>query len=250
MGSDIPIVAGEIGYASEGEPGKSAADQARIVRGYLDGALTQARLAGALIWQLNDIDPAPAARNRLPALQLPAPEFHMGALDLSLQYKPAAGGIEGYFTPGYCAGDARLVFRFSKAATQPLPNGDARHLAVGLWAMRVLDGGGETLRDLHFGTLEANLIEGEGWYNNEQVGEDTFQWMGSLDGDAALCLALPPAASALVLRAHALEAGTILTVEMGGRQLRPVALGTEPGDYRVAVQPVVKAWGVFLPLMQ
>jgi hypothetical protein len=236
VGREMPVVVEETGLPSQGTPEQpqfNAANQARFIATCLDEILGDNKLAGVLVWQLNDIGKPATARSHLPDMNMPEYEMHFGVLNLDLSPKPAAAAIRQYYS-----GDSppRLLLQYSRLSpAAPPPAGYDRPLAVAFWSMEFLDSSGNALKSLTFGTLEVNLIQGGGWYANETDGSEPFQWTGDLDGDSVLCLTIPAGTAAIRFRARAIYDGIELKFIYAGRTIAEKTLSSRVSTYTVAV---------------
>jgi hypothetical protein len=108
---------------------------------------------------------------------------------------------------------AQVVFEFSEVMQ---PEGDTRELAVAFHSIDFIDAHAETISTLTFGTPEANVLQGEGWFENEtdpQLG--SFQWAGGPNKRATMQLAIPHGTEALLLDISAVQDGIWMTVTVG-----------------------------------
>jgi hypothetical protein len=221
----MPIVAGEVGAASSGNPHASVSSHTVALAGYLDGALDAQGLAGTLVWTLVDPNPPRTSRTRQGHMDL----LNFGVYDGRLQPKPSAQVVRRHFF-GECGLDNRIELRFPGAPGGPVP-GDSRYLSVGLHQLALLYADGTPVTTLAFGTLEADGLEGRGWYANESWG----QWAGELGGTAALCVSVPSDAATLSLAAHSRDPNTELQVWVDGSLRGRVTLQPTADNYLVAL---------------
>jgi len=222
----MPIVSGEIGSPSAGDPWASMSRHTVALGAYLDTVVHDEPLAGVLIWNLVDIDTPRTELNR----QREKGDKKFGVFDADLQPKPSAQTVQRFFASD-CGPGARIELRFPSAVADPVPN-DNRHMQVGLQRLAFVGGDGSTLGEVTFGTLEADLVQGRGWYHNETWG----QWAGDRDGRASLCLAVPSDAVAITLSAYARRPDTELQVWANGVPLGAVTLGRALADHVLPLQ--------------
>jgi PKD repeat protein len=79
-----------------------------------------------------------------------------------------------------------------------------------------LDADGKDLQTLTFGTPEANAVEGQGWYGNENSEIGSFQWAGKEAKRAELLLTFPEEAEAVMLSLSSLRSGIEMKVSVDG----------------------------------
>jgi hypothetical protein len=101
---------------------------------------------------------------------------------------------------------------------------------VGLHQLTLSRADGSPVSQVNFGTLEADRLEGRGWYANESWG----QWAGQLDGTAALCMAVPADATSVSMTAHSAQPNTELQVWANGSKLGTFTLQPAADNYNVA----------------
>ncbi|HEX8969252.1 MAG TPA: cellulase family glycosylhydrolase [Chloroflexota bacterium] len=219
----MPVVASEVGAPSDGNPYASLSSHTVALGAYLDSALNSRALAGTLIWTL--VDPNPPRTARSHQSQMDVVDF--GVYDSSLHPKPSVDVVRRYFAGG-CGQDQRLELRFSGARATPIP-GDSRSMVIGMHQLALLGADGSALSQLTFGTLQADALDGRGWYANEDWG----QWAGEAGGVAALCVVVPPEAATLSLTAHARQPGTELQVWVDGAQRGSLTLDPSTAEYRL-----------------
>jgi Cellulase (glycosyl hydrolase family 5) len=222
----MPIVAGELGRASDGNQWSTTATQTVALGGYLDTALRgDAPLAGALVWLLMDQNTPKTDLNR----QRDKGSFKFGMYDGNLQPKPAAAVVQQYFSGG-CGPGQRIELRFPNAPTTPLANSQ-RDLQVGVRDVTLLRSDGSPISHVQFGTPEANLLEGRGWFDNETWG----QWAGAPDRTASLCMVVPEDAQALSIQAQSVQPDIELQVWYLGVLRGSVVLQPTPSEHVVSL---------------
>ena len=92
--------------------------------------------------------------------------------------------------------EAVVVFEFSEAVSTPE---DPRLRAVAFHDVRFIDANASALGTLAFGTPEAEALQGEGWYADENCpGVGVCQWAGGANRRAAMRLTIPAAAEGKV----------------------------------------------------
>jgi hypothetical protein len=221
----MPIVAGEVGAPSAGNPYATLSSHTVALGGYLDDTLDVQALAGTLVWTLVDANPPKTALTR---------QGHMDPLDYGVYdgelHPRASAETVRHFFAGECGPDKRIELRFAGAQSSPTP-GDARYLAVGVRQLTMLRADGTTVSQLKFGTPEANAVQGRGWYSNESWG----QWAGELDGTATLCLSVPADTATITLDAQARQPNTTVQVWIDGDMRASVNLQPNPDDYLLAL---------------
>jgi hypothetical protein len=203
----MPVILGEVGAASAGNQYASVDGQTVALDGYLDTALFGSPpLAGALVWNLVDQNTPQSPLNR----QRDKGTLKLGVWDGMLQPKPAAQVVQRYFSGG-CGPGERIELRFPNAPTQPQANSQ-RVLQVGMRQLAMLRRDGSVVSQVQFGTPEANLVEGSGWYADENWG----QWAGQPNRVATLCLPVPDEVTGLRFQAQAFQPDTVLEVWLQG----------------------------------
>ena len=221
----MPIVAGELGAPSAGNQWASLSAHTVALGAYLDSTLQARNLAGALVWTLVDHNRPRTANTR--AGQMEPLDF--GIFNRNLEPKPSADIVRRYFS-GQCAANRRIELHFPPVSAASAV-GDSRSLAIGLHQLALLGADGTPLDRIAFGTIEADVLDGRGWYANEAWG----QWAGSADGTATLCLAVPPGTASVSLSAHAIQPGTQVQVWADGTQLGTITLQPTEADYQLPI---------------
>jgi hypothetical protein len=224
----MPIVLGEVGSASAGNQYASVDGQTIALDAYLDTALNGSPpLAGVLVWDLTDQNTPQTQLNR----QRDKGSLKLGVSDGGLQDKPAAAVVQRYFSGG-CGPDDRIELRFPNAPTQP-PSNSQRVLQVGVRQLALLRSDGSTISQVQFGTPAANLVEGSGWYGNENWG----QWAGQPSRMASLCMSVPDDATAMSIQAHGIQPNTVLEVWYQGVKQGAVMLQPTDSQQVIQLQP-------------
>jgi hypothetical protein len=224
----LPVVFGELGSPSGGNQYASVPGQTIALDAYLDTALFgQPPLAGALVWDLVDQNTPRTPLNR----QREKGDLKLGMWDGNLQPKPGAAVVERYFSGG-CGPGQRVELRFPNAPNQPAVNSQ-RVLQVGMRRLALVRGDGSTINQVQFGTPDANLVEGSGWYGDEDWG----QWAGQPNRSASLCLAVPDDAASVRIQAHALQPDTVLEVWVQGVMQGAITLQPTDSEQTIALQP-------------
>ena len=107
-----------------------------------------------------------------------------------------------------------LVFEFSQVQR---PGQDRRELAVAFHSIAFLDAEARAMGELVLGTPQANALQGEGWWGNEQQpGVGPFQWAGSAARHAVLRLPIPLGCGGLLLHINSIADGMWMTVRLDG----------------------------------
>ena len=221
----MPVVAGEVGAPSSGNPYANLSSHTVALGGYLDDTLNAQALAGTLVWTLVDANPPKTALTRQGHME----PMDYGVYDGQLNPRPSAEVVRHFFA-GECGPDRRIELRFAGAQSAPVP-GDSRYLAVSVRQLSLLRSDGTTVSTLKFGTLDANAVEGRGWYSNESWG----QWAGELDGMADLCMSVPAETAVLGLGAASRQPNTEVEVWIGGTLRGSVNLQPSAQDYVLAL---------------
>jgi len=116
-----------------------------------------------------------------------------------------------------------VVFEFSEVV---IPStGDPRPLAVAFHSISYLDGDRNTIRELLFGTPEANALQEEGWYGNEEwPGVGPFQWAGGSSKRASMRLPIPEGTERLLLKINSIVEGMWMDVMVDGELVERLGL--------------------------
>ena len=95
----------------------------------------------------------------------------------------------------------RITFEFSRVITT---ESDARERAVAFHSLTFIDHLALPMGELTFGTQEANAVQGEGWFANEEWQDiGSFQWAGGTQKKAELLLSIPSGADGMLVRINA-----------------------------------------------
>jgi len=144
----------------------------------------------------------------LPSVAAPAPP----------SAQVASGGAQWY-VPLVARSEAPrkldLALRFSETVQ---PEGDIRQLAVAFHSVEYIDANARKLGGLTFGTPQANVLQGEGWYDNEtwpDVG--AYQWAGGAAKRASIRLSAPPGTEGLLLHVTSVQNAMWMTATVDGR---------------------------------
>jgi hypothetical protein len=221
----VPIVAGEVGAPSSGNQWATLSSHTVALGGYLDVGLNTPALAGTLVWTLVDPNPPKTTRTRQGLMDL----VNYGVYDGALQPKASAQMVHRYFA-GECGPDARIELRFPGAQAGPTPT-DSRLLMIGLHQLTLSRADGSAVNQLTFGTIEADALEGRGFYANENWG----QWVGELDGTAAVCMSVPPDTATVSLIAHSRQPNTELQVWVNGSMRGDFNMQPAADNYLIAL---------------
>jgi hypothetical protein len=112
------------------------------------------------------------------------------------------------------ARDVEIIFEFSQVVR---PEGDPRDLAVAFHAISYIDRDASPLGELVFGTPEANALQGDGWYENQDWPDvGSFQWAGGTDGCATMQLHVPAHTEGLLLHTRAITEDVWADVKVNG----------------------------------
>jgi cellulase (glycosyl hydrolase family 5) len=225
LSKPMPIVAGEVGAPSTGNPYANLSSHTVALGGYLDDTLEAQSLAGTLVWTLVDANPPKTGLTRQGHME----PLDYGVYDRQLNAKPSAEVVRHFFA-AECGPDRRIELRYAGAQSSPVP-GDSRYLAVSMRQLTLLRSDGTSVSSLRFGTLDADAVEGRGWYSNESWG----QWAGELDGTADLCMTVPADTAELSLGAASRLPNTEVQVWIGGELRGSINLQTSPEDYVLAL---------------
>jgi hypothetical protein len=221
----MPIVASEVGAPSSGNQWATLSSHTVALGGYLDVGLNAPVLAGILIWTLVDPNPPRTSRTRQGLMEL----VNYGVYDGALQPKASAQMVRRYFA-GECGPGTRIELRFPGPQPGPTPS-DSRFLMIGLHQLTLSRADGSAVSQLTFGTLEADALEGRGWYANENWG----QWAGELSGTAALCVSVPADTATVSLTAHSRQPDAELQVWVNGSMRGTFYLQPTVDNYLVAL---------------
>ena len=226
----VPIVAEEAGFPSAGNASASLSGHLTRLGGQLDTILVREELAGVLVWSLTDFNPPATLLTRFPDPMSDPIQLKYGVFDGDLQPKLSAQRVRRSFLDDV-PGLFRVDLVYSQGSTSPVP-GDGRYLSVGIIYLEFLDGTLTTLDRLTLGTLDANLLQGHGWYPNEAFG----QWTGSLDLTSSLDLPIPEETAILRFRAVGFLSGTDLEVHIDGVSRGKVRLDTVEQEFEIALE--------------
>ena len=102
---------------------------------------------------------------------------------------------------------------------------------IGLHQLTLSRSDGSAVNQLTFGTIEADALEGRGFYANENWG----QWVGELDGTAAVCMSVPPDTATVSLIAHARQPNTELQVWVNGSMRGDFNMQPAADNYLIAL---------------
>lgn len=109
---------------------------------------------------------------------------------------------------------AQVVFEFSEVVK---PSGDPRELAVAFHSINFLDADANSIGLLVFGTPEANALQEESWFENEEwPGIGSFQWAGGLSKRASMRLQIPQDTEGLLLNITSAVDGMWMNVTVDG----------------------------------
>jgi hypothetical protein len=109
---------------------------------------------------------------------------------------------------------AQVVFVFSEAV---ITGGDSRERAVAFHAITYIDSIGHSMGELVFGTPEANNLQGEGWFANENSDEvGSFQWAGGSNKRAAMQLTIPEDVEGMLIKVNSIVDSLWMTVVIDG----------------------------------
>lgn len=110
---------------------------------------------------------------------------------------------------------ADVVFEFSEVVR---PEGDDRDLAVAFHSVNFLEADGDSIGSLLFGTPDANALQGEGWFGNEEWPDiGSFQWAGGSSKRASMQLPIPEGTEGLLLNITSIVDGLWMNVTVDGR---------------------------------
>jgi len=127
----------------------------------------------------------------------------------------------------------QVVFEFSEVMK---PAGDIREVAVAFHSISFLDAAANSIGELLFGTPEANKLQEEGWYGNEErPGIGSFQWAGGTPKKAAMQLLMPEETEGLLLNITSITDGIWMNVTVDGK---PVATLRVDAYWHSAYVPV------------
>jgi hypothetical protein len=219
----MPIVEAEFGSPAQGKPGASLSRHMVNLGANLDIALNFEHLAGALFWQLLDLDVPKTALNRMGEKQS---HLKFGVFDENLQAKPSATLVRNFFTHEYNLNN-KITFKYTEANKTPL---GYRVLAVKIGGMQFLDENHSVLKALAFGTIEANLLQGQGWYANEAGG----QWLGNINKTSTLYINIPASTKYIVLQnVVSASASNKLQLWIKNRLIGVVTVFKQPNNYTI-----------------
>jgi hypothetical protein len=106
-----------------------------------------------------------------------------------------------------------VVFEFSEVVK---PSNDTRELAVAFHSLNFLDADANSTGELLFGTPEANTLQEEGWFDNEEwPGVGTFQWAGGSSKKASMQLSIPEGTEGLLLNITSIVDSMRMNVTIG-----------------------------------
>jgi len=116
-----------------------------------------------------------------------------------------------------------IVFEFSEVV---VPAGsDRRNLAVAFHSIRYLDADGNTIEELIFGTSEANTLQEEGWFGNEEWSDvGPVQWTGGPSKKASMRLRIPEDTVRLQLKVNPIVEGMWMDVTVDGELVERLGL--------------------------
>ena len=107
-----------------------------------------------------------------------------------------------------------IIFEFSKVLVKV---DDLRERAVAFHSVTYIDSIGHSLGKLEFGTPEANILQGGGWFSNDSSAEiGSFQWAGGSAKRAAMRLTIPSGTEGLLLKIYSIEDSLWMTVSVDG----------------------------------
>ena len=96
--------------------------------------------------------------------------------------------------------------------------GDERDLAVVFHSINFLTADGDSLGVLLFGTPEANALQGEGWFGNEEWPDvGSFQWAGGSSKKARIRIPIPEGTEGLLLNITSIVDGLWMNVTIDGQ---------------------------------
>jgi len=109
----------------------------------------------------------------------------------------------------------QVVFEFSEVVK---PEGDDRDLAVAFHSVNFLEADGDSIGTLLFGTPEANALQGEGWFGNEEWPDiGSFQWAGGSSKRASMQLPIPEGTEGLLFNITSIVDGLWMNVTVDGQ---------------------------------
>lgn len=110
---------------------------------------------------------------------------------------------------------AQVVFEFSKTKA---PTNDTRQLAVAFHSITYIDSVAHSLGEVILGTSQANALQGEGWFSNDNwPGVGSFQWTGGSTKRAVITLSIPQGTEGLLLKINSIEDTLWMTVKVDGQ---------------------------------
>ncbi|MBI4834606.1 MAG: cellulase family glycosylhydrolase [Planctomycetes bacterium] len=227
LGKAMPIVDQEYGYASAGNAWASASGNVTRLASHSDIIFNNENLAGGIFWMLMDLNNPPAtALCRAGAEDL---DLKYGAFSSTLEAKPSVEVINKYFT-GQNTSAKRIKFQYSQVETTPVP-GDGRYLALAFTYLEFLAADTSVLKRVDFGTIEANKLQGQGWYPNEPWG----QWTGNLDKVNTLYVDIPANTASIKVNVFSYQANNAVDIWIGETFLGTINVTPAVADYILAV---------------
>lgn len=176
----MPIVEAEFGSPSSGRSEDNMSRHLISLGANLDIALHEEHLAGALFWQLMDLGDV---KTDLTRMQHKQGHLKFGVFDENYNAKPSATLVKNFFTWQYNQNN-KISFHYTDLYRT---SAGYRLLGIKLAGMQFLDKNKKLLKEIEFGTIAANLMEGQGWYANETGG----QWLGNSNKIATLYTDIP-----------------------------------------------------------
>jgi hypothetical protein len=141
---------------------------------------------------------------------------------------PLAGATNRICLPFAARGGAgsplEIVFEFGQTVR---PGADARDLAVAFHTVHFVDANAYSLGVLTLGTAEANVLQGEGWWNNETCpGVGPIQWAGGANKRATIRLSPPTWTVGLLLHLRSIQDDLPMQVRVNGALVAAVCVDT------------------------